>query len=737
MFEQDIDVVSVALPVPLRKTFEYAYLKPSDSAGNPLKSLTKGTRVLVPFGRQTLVGVVLESKQESDHPIEKLKAIKAVIDDQITLPEDICQLLDWAATYYQHPIGEVYATAIPTLLRSSKVISEQAPQVLNKTTQLPALSDINKNASQLKRLAEALADKVMSKSELKQAEIKSTTIKRFIDEGWAQWQPLTPSQSLVQQSQLDDGFALNPEQAIAVAAINNVSQFQCFLLDGITGSGKTEVYLQTIAKRLLQQQQVMVLVPEIGLTPQTIKRFEQRFNVPIALWHSGMTDKQRFESWYQCLTGEAKILIATRSGVFVPFANLGLIVIDEEHDASFKQQEGFKYHCRSLALYRAAKGNIPVILGSATPSLETLNNALSGKYHHLLLRQRATGAVLPEMKLVDLNRSQQQTGLGQPLIDALKQQLALGKQVMLFINRRGFAPVLMCEECHWMTDCHRCSGFMTYHKGSDLLICHHCGNQHRTIKQCMSCGSTRIVPVGHGTEQIQQSLTELFPEYPVVRLDRDSTAKKGEFEALLNQIQKGEPQVIVGTQMIAKGHHFPNVTLVGIVDVDGSLFSSDFRAAEKLSQLVVQVAGRAGRGSDKGSVWLQSKFPEHPVIQDLLNNQYEDFAKFALSERKMLQLPPYSHQVLLKAESTDESAGGMWLQGLLPHLQGFENLMCLGPMPAPMNKKAGKYRYLLQLQCQSRGYLHKVVDWLIENLDNLQNNNKIRWSIDVDPYELN
>lgn len=724
-------ILEIALPVPLRRTFDYLGV---DENGAEVEDIEPGCRVIVPFGRQSLVGIVVITKAESEFPVEKLKAIKSVVDTKSYFSAVDINLLQWAAKYYQQSLGEVYHAALPKLLREGNSLEKLSEKRLVATKNLP--EDISAKAKAQNKLKELLAEQKLDKATLKLHAISSATINKFIEQDWACWQTYTPVAKEVEATDIIEPLQLNTEQAIAVSAINSSSGFSTYLLDGITGSGKTEVYLQTIAKVLLAQQQVMVLVPEIGLTPQTIERFRSRFNVEVALWHSNMTDKQRFNTWQLTRSGIAKIVIATRSGVFLPFADLGMIVIDEEHDASFKQQDGFKYHCRSIALYRANLLKVPVVLGTATPSLESLANAKSGRFHHLKLLQRAGNRRLPKMQLLDLNRCKSTSGIGEPLQNRIEQVLADGKQAMLFINRRGYAPVLMCEECHWLTDCHRCSGYTTYHKTTRQLICHHCGNQQPTVHQCQGCGSTRLTTVGVGTEQLELYLAEVFPDTDIVRLDRDSTARKGEFENKLEQIQQGKAQIIIGTQMVAKGHHFPNVNLVGILDVDGALFSSDFRAPEKLAQLVVQVAGRAGRGDQQGEVWLQSKFPEHPVIQDLVNNQYADFANFALTERQDLALPPYSHQVILRAEATQSEFASEWLSNLTPHLNHFEQLLVLGPMPAPMSKKAGKFRHMLTLQCQSRGYLHKVVDWLIENLDSIQNSNRIRWSIDVDPVDL-
>lgn len=722
-------ILQVALAVPLRRRFDYL-------VNDEHKTVQIGQRVLVPFGNKKLVGIVDNISDTSDFELAKLKPVLAILDDDILFNASQHALLNWASRYFQHPIGDVYNAALPSLLKTEKSLTELLEPQLTKSSLLPDVSSLPKNATQQIKLCNHLNSTPINKSDLTSLGFTSATVKKFVENEWAIWQTAKPQVQHVTEDDINPSLQLNNEQAIAVSVINQNKGADTFLLEGVTGSGKTEVYLQVIEPILLQQQQVLVLVPEIGLTPQTVARFEKRFNVPVCLWHSAMTDKQKFTTWHRARSGEAKIVIATRSGIFLPFADIGLIIIDEEHDPSFKQQDGFKYHCRSLALYRAKLADIPVVMGSATPSLETIHNVNTEKFKHLTLQHRATSNPPPAISLIDLNQTRVESGISELLLTKVAEQLANNQQVILFINRRGFAPVLMCEECHWLSECHRCSSFTTYHKSLNQLICHHCGEYQHTISQCGGCGSTRMTTVGVGTEQIEDYLTQQFPDYPVVRLDRDSTSKKGEFNNRLKQIQQGSPQIIVGTQMIAKGHHFPNVSLVGVVDVDGSLFSSDFRASEKLAQLIVQVAGRAGRGQQKGDVYLQTKFPEHPVIQDLVNNQYQDFAKFALSERQMMSLPPYSHQIAIRAESMDVTLAGHWLAQIPPLLSNYEQLLVIGPTPANMSKKAGKYRFNLIIQCQSRTYLHKVTSWLIESLDTTQKDNRIRWFIDVDPLDV-
>lgn len=528
---------------------------------------------------------------------------------------------------------------------------------------------------------------------------------------------------------------LNTEQQEAVTAVMNaLGVFKVFLLDGVTGSGKTEVYLQTIAAVLARGQQILVLVPEIGLTPQTIQRFRERFSEPIVALHSRLTEKERLNAWMSVRAGQAKIIIGTRSAIFSPFANLGLIILDEEHDLSFKQQETFRYHARDLAIMRAHFLNIPIILGTATPTLETLHNAKQNRYQHLQLRERAGFAEMPEMEVLDIRKKNLEEGLSPVLIDEIKKHLENGNQVMLFLNRRGFSPILMCHACGWMAVCKRCNARMTFHKNTKRLHCHHCDVQKPIFQHCEACHGQELIMVGLGTERLEDTLEKYFPNYSIARIDRDSTTKKGSLEKLLEEIHERKHQILIGTQMLAKGHHFPHVTLVAIVEADGGFFSADFRAIERMGQLLLQVSGRAGRAGKKGKVIIQTHHPDHPLLQQLLRESYHHFANTLLKEREDALLPPYAFFALFRAEAHYADKALDFLQHIKKTAQTFAHpIKLLGPVPANMAKRAGRHRMQLLLQSQHRPQLQQFLKTLLPEIEKIPQKQKVRWSLDVDP----
>ncbi len=530
-------------------------------------------------------------------------------------------------------------------------------------------------------------------------------------------------------------LSLTAAQQVAVNAVNASKGFKPFLLMGVTGSGKTEVYLQCIEKILRAGKQVLILVPEIGLTPQTLQRFESRFNTKVCLLHSNLTDKQRFAAWCNAKSSHAPIIIGTRSAVFAPFTNLGMIVVDEEHDSSFKQQTGFRYSARDLAVWRAQLHDIPIILGSATPSLESLHNALTEKYILLTLPAAVGQQAKSTLQLIDLKQKKLCAGLSETLLNSLQTHLSAGNQVLVFLNRRGFAPILLCHDCGFMLSCKRCDARLTFHHKINQLVCHHCDARQALPRICPECHQAELIAVGQGTERIEAELTTRFAHVNLLRLDRDTTRKKDSFENMLAQIQSGEAQLLIGTQMLAKGHHFPNLTCVAIVDVDGGLFSTDFRASEKMAQLIVQVAGRAGREALPGEVILQTHLPQHPLLQTLLQQGYLAFAKTALIERRDAQLPPFSHLALLKAEATKQHLPADFLQQAKRVLQN-KTIHCLGPVPANMEKKAGKFRSHLLLQANSRSALQKILKAKTAQLADLPEAKRVRWIVDVDPLEV-
>ena len=504
----------------------------------------------------------------------------------------------------------------------------------------------------------------------------------------------------------------------------------------MTGSGKTEIYLQYIEEILKSGKQILVLVPEIGLTPQTVRRFNARFNVEIDVLHSNLTDTQRLYVWDRARSGQSAIVIGTRSALFTQFSNLGAIILDEEHDASYKQQDSWRYHARDLAIVLAQKLNIAVLIGSATPSLESINNVQNGKYQHLVLSKRAGNSTALRHFVIDLKNQNIQNGLSKPLLDRMKAHLEKGNQVLLFLNRRGFAPVLLCHECGWIAQCPHCEKPYTYHQHQNVLRCHHCGAQKTIPRQCGDCGSTHLVTTGLGTEQLEETLKMLFPHYSVARIDRDSTARKGKLEGYLEDIQQGKSQILIGTQMLAKGHHFPNVTLVALVNVDSALFSLDFRAEERLAQLYIQVAGRAGRADKQGEVVLQTHYPDHPLLTTLLANGYQAFAKETLQLRHSMGLPPFTFQALFKAQARHSDLAENCLSQIADFFQSKQitGLQMLGPMPAPFSKKAGQYRWQLLLQHPSRMTLQKALREYQQA--ELEKNSQVRLILDVDPQDL-
>ncbi len=721
-------VVRVALPLPLRQHFDYLL-----DASQPAQV---GCRVRVPFGNRTLIGIVWQIAPDDSFAADKLKPVQALLDTTPVLPELLCRLLSFAAEYYHHPLGEVLISALPLLLREGRNLSDYQPKAYQLTAAGRALdASALKRARKQSELWQALLQHRISESLLGQ-QYSRASLKQLMDKGLAE-EVVVPASPYTAPATPASGLKLTAAQALAVTAIHQAfGRFERLLLEGVTGSGKTEVYLQSIASLLCQQQQVLVIVPEIGLTPQTLARFQARFDVPVLCWHSGLSDSERLHCYLQAQSGAAAIIVGTRSALFLPFWRLGLIIIDEEHDQSLKQQDGFRYHARDLAIKRAALQHCPIVLGSATPSLESLHNALNKRYIHLPLPDRAAGQALPGFELVNLKQQVLQYGLASQTLAQVRQQLAAGHQVMLFLNRRGFAPALCCDECGWLTECQRCSAFTTYHKQSRQLVCHHCGASKAITRQCANCGSTKLTPLGQGTEQLEENLQQLFPATAITRLDRDSTRRKGALNTLLEDIHQHGARLIVGTQMLAKGHHFPNVTLVVIVDVDGALYSSDFRAPEQLAQLLTQVAGRAGRGDKAGKVLLQTHYPEHALLQDIIQNGYASFARSALMEREQTRLPPYQHLSLFSAQAHQAALCQQWLTQLAEQARQFPALQLLGPIPAPLERRAGLYRWQLQLYSANRTAMHQALSTLLDTISQWPLSRKIKWQLDVDPTDL-
>ena len=732
-------IIRVALPIPKRQLFDYLY------HGN---NLTAGVRVSVSFGPRKLIGVVWETSDKSEWDISKLKSIEAVLDDKPIFNLMLLRLCGWLAQYYKHPIGDVVQTAMPVALRKGE--SSQAKPIeywtLSDTglsTDLSSLSGAPKQRS----LLAALQDQDWVKSKTRSA-FGTSAVKALTEKGLIKSIEKTSTAESTWQQDLviQDKPIANVEQAIAISCIEaKLDQYGCFLLDGITGSGKTEVYLQAIEPVLKQGRQVLILVPEIGLTPQTVHRFKYRFGIDVGILHSGLNNNERLKVWQQSANGQLGIIIGTRSAIFTPMLKPGLLIVDEEHDSSYKQQDGLRYHARDLAVLRAREEKIPLVLGSATPALETLNNALNGKYQHLKLNQRAGNASLATQHVFDIRQQPLQFGVAQGMLDRMGQHLQQGSQVMLFINRRGYAPALMCHQCGFVEHCKRCDKPFTVHKQLHKLQCHHCGSAKSIPKCCQQCQSNELVSMGVGTEQLEQGLAGHFPQYSSIRIDSDSARGKNKLDNMLSSINNNEHQILIGTQILSKGHHFPNVTLVLILDVDGALFSADYRAAEHLAQLITQLAGRAGRAEKPGEMWLQTHDPGHPLLQDLINNGYAHFAQYTLLERKHANLPPYTFQALFKAQALSAREAFDFLQkiaqlftavGAVDSVNSMDSVTCVGPMPALMEKRQGQYRMQLLLQSQQRSTLQRAIGQQIKKIETLNLSNKVRWSLDIDPQDF-
>ncbi|HSX19842.1 MAG TPA: primosomal protein N' [Gammaproteobacteria bacterium] len=531
---------------------------------------------------------------------------------------------------------------------------------------------------------------------------------------------------------------LNAAQQNAVdQVLQSFGKFQAFLLDGVTGSGKTEVYMQLIAHAIANNLHTLILVPEINLTPQTLAHFENRFKVPIAVLHSQISDKNRAHAWLQAYEGTAPIILGTRLSAFTPVKNLGLIIIDEEHDLSFKQQDHFRYSARDLLLKRAQLEQCPIVLGSATPSLETWHNAKSGKFQHLVLPERAGTAVPPEIQILDIRHKQLDAGLTNDLLAQIRDHIAQDNQVLLFLNRRGYAPVLMCYSCGWQQNCKRCDSHMILHNFSSIARCHHCEAQIPVPTNCPNCNGTALSAIGLGTQRIEECLGAHFTEAKIARVDRDSVHTKKQLQEIFDAVHAGTTNILIGTQMLAKGHHFPNLSLVAIVDIDAALFSADFRATERIAQLITQVAGRAGRGAKVGKVVLQTTHPDNPLLQTLIYNGYHAFLQQLIQERQATNLPPYSYQVMFRAETKSPSVARNFLQEIKRLIVSTKhNIQCLGPIPAPMEKRQGFYRAQLLLQAESRSILQSKLQHIIPQIEANKLANKVRWSVDVDPAEM-
>ena len=728
--------IRVALPVYVYDTFDYTV------NAEQYTQAQVGARVLVSFGRQNLVGVMTEKvdPNEAFTGQFKLKAITELLDDEPILDSQLLTLLTWSAQYYQFPIGEVMQSALPGLLRQGraldilfhlwKITPHDDPDALLKRSQKQY------DAYQVLKLhPHGTTENILNLSGVETATLKALEKKGLV-ECCLEPHDFTPTTMQLAQVPL----TANVDQKYAIQQILKAQHhYQTFLLDGLTGSGKTEVYLQVMFEVLQQGKQVLVLVPEIGLTPQTVARFKSRFHCDVALLHSGLNESKRLQAWQHAQTGKASIIIGTRSAIYTPLPKLGLIILDEEHDLSYKQQEGFRYHARDVALYRGHLQGCPVILGSATPSTESYHLAELGKLHLLELNQRAGVAVLPKMHIIDLKIAKKKHGISQTLIEQIKQTLERKEQVLIFLNRRGYAPILMCESCAWQANCPHCDAHFTLHtQPYAYLHCHHCGTINRLPEHCPECKKQSLKTIGLGTAKLEEHLHELFPHNEVIRVDRDSTSRVGSWQKIYDRIQQNKPSILLGTQMLAKGHHFPHVTLVAILDIDAGLLSVDLRAPERTAQLIIQVAGRSGRGEHKGSVYLQTLRPDHPMLTTLIEKDYRAVAKQMLAERKIAMLPPYRYAALVRVDSKDRAYSQQYLAEIAQQLREMaaDLIDIWGPIPAPMERKAGRYRAHMVILSADRAKLHFYLRQWWQHVVHLPRQHQLRLSIDVDPQEF-
>ena len=747
-------LVQVALPVPLYRVFDYGV--PAD-----LSLPEIGSRVEVSFGRQTLIGIVNAhiAQADSDVPVSKLKTINQCLDDEPIVDSAMLRLAYWLARYYHYPLGDVLAVMLPSLVRQGKPLD----LLITHWRILPHVTDADFHANAVKQKQQfdmlklhgergasedVLLLEGMQRSFLKTLEDKGL-IERYIEHKSA------PKPVSLAKMPLD----LNDEQQQAVATItaaHSAEQYKGVLLNGITGSGKTEVYLQAMQAVLEAGKQVLILVPEIGLTPQTRARFASRFAAQIVLLHSGMTNTYRLQGWQDCRTGHAQIIIGTRSAVLYPFANLGLIIVDEAHDSSYKQQDTLRYHASDVALYRGLQYKIPVVLGTATPTLEHLKLVADDKLIECQLTTRPGSAKPATMQLIDarLQTTHQQTaddganydtGLTDDLIKAIRQTLEAGEQVLIFLNRRGYAPVLLCEACGWQADCPRCDAHLTVHysrqnQSHSYLKCHHCDWQAYIPSSCPDCASQNLDTKGMGTTRLSENLHALFAnpqtskiQYPIIQIDRDTTRRKDSWENIYQRINEGKPAILVGTQMVAKGHHFPNVTLVCLPNADRGFLSADFRSPEHTAQLMIQVAGRAGRGDKAGRVLIQTLQPDNPLLLKLVKDGYHSFAQSLLQERKMMGLPPYSHAALIRCEGKTLAATTQALKDAVAHLPTGHKLAVLGPIDAPMSKKNSRYHSQLLLLAKERAQLHHILKLWWQPVLALPSAKYLKLTLDIDP----
>lgn len=722
----------MAVANPLLRLFDYL---PLDNTCTD--TLQQGMRFMVPFGSRILPAYLISIESSSSVDPHKLKQIIEQTDlDTPTIDTEVLSLLIWCSQYYHHNLGQCIHNALPKNLRNggANTLKEVQWSLSHKGLGLGpnSLNNAKKQAALVQHLREHghLLDHQLKSFGFTRAIVNALLEKELIQRTEAK-----PSSHITAELNTDP-LTLNTEQQTILDAITARSTFECHLIYGVTGSGKTEVYLQSIAYTLKQGKQALVLIPEIALSPQTLNRFVQRFNTKVICLHSKLSDGQRHTHWLQAKQGQAGIIIGTRSAVFTPFMELGIIIVDESHDSAYKQQSGFQYSAKDVAIRRAQQLDIPIVLGSATPSIESMHNAQTGRFTYHAMLSRANHAQPSSCSLIDMRNKPDYEGFSQTSLDALSQCVEQKQHAIVFINRRGFAPTLLCQSCHWNAQCINCDSRLTLHKRSNRLICHHCNHQTAPPNACPQCHATKLTPIGSGTQRSEDYLASAFKDTPVLRIDRDSTQNKDGLNTITQQLNNDQSAILIGTQMLAKGHHFPNVTLVVVLDSDSWLFSHDFRGQERMAQMITQVSGRAGRDEKLGRTLIQTQLPEHPFWGQLLADDYPALANNILDTRRATALPPFTHMALFRAEHKQLNRAIAFLQHCRDWLnQNAPNVQALGPYPSALTRKANSFRFQLQLTHTERRALHVAIQGLLTHLERTPFDKQVTRNIDVDPQD--
>ena len=722
-------IARIALDVPLETLFDY---RTGDLAPVP------GQLVVVPFGRRRDVGVVVELADRSEIADARLRRIERILPLD-PLSQDLLTLTRFCSDYYHHPFGQALLSTLPSLIKRARYNGPKRQWGYALTSAGRALrADQFPPAAAVKRrlLAALSTSAALGQAQLRALSARAPALlQQWIEAGWVEKRPATIPDAPV--SRFEQGPQLTGEQRHAVEMISaTFGTYSPWLLDGVTGSGKTEVYFRLIEAAIVHGSQSLLMVPEINLTPQLEARFLQRFpGVRLVSLHSGLSDGERCERWLAAFAGETQVVLGTRLSVFTPLPRLGLVIVDEEHDASFKQQEGLRYSARDVAVFMARQRRVPIVLGSATPALESYHNARSGRFGHLHLSTRPAASP-PQIRLIETRAARQTHGMSEPLLQAIRERLLRGEQSLVFLNRRGFALALVCGACGWVSQCGRCAARLVWHLRKERLRCHYCGHEEHVPQVCPECGNQDLKGLGQGTQRLEEALTGIFPGARILRIDRDSTRRKRSWQAMREDIHGDRVDILVGTQMLAKGHDFPKLTLVAVVNPDSALFSADFRAAEKLFQQLMQVTGRTGRADLSGEALVQTQFPAHPLYQALLLQDYRAFADELLAERKHSGFPPFVYQALLRGEALNERALMDFLTQAVHRAAGHDKDVTLyDPVPAAIARVAGHHRAHLLVQSSSRGALQRFLSNWVPALAQ-KKAGRVRWSLDVDPLEL-